>query len=57
MRETSVNMKFVRFGQVLTEVIEENRIQMRSLLRETGIKNERLYDIKKVQETTSSACM
>ena len=47
MKETSVNMKFVRFGQVLTEVIEENRIQMRSLLRETGIKNERLYDIKK----------
>ena len=42
MKETSVNMKFVRFGQVLTEVIEENRIQMRSLLRETGIKNERL---------------
>ena len=38
MKETSVNMKFVRFGQVLTEVIEENRIQMRSLLRETGIK-------------------
>lgn len=37
MKETSVNMKFVRFGQVLTEVIEENRIQMRSLLRETGI--------------------
>ena len=57
MKETSVNMKFVRFGQVLTEVIEENRIQMRSLLRETGIKNERLYDIKKVYETTSSACM
>ena len=26
MKETSVNMKFVRFGQVLTEVIEENRI-------------------------------
>ena len=48
MKETSVNMRFVRFGQVLTEVIEENRIQMRSLLRETGIKNERLYDIKKV---------
>ena len=48
MKETSVNMKFVRFGQVLTEVIEENRIQMRSLLRETGIKNERLYDIKNV---------
>ena len=37
MKETSVNMKFVRFGQVLTEVIEENRIQMRLLLRETGI--------------------
>ena len=37
MKETSVNIKFVRFGQVLTEVIEENRIQMRSLLRETGI--------------------
>ena len=37
MEETSVNIKFVRFGQVLTEVIEENRIQMRSLLRETGI--------------------
>ena len=37
MKETSVNMKFVRLSQVLTEVIEENRIQMRSLLRETGI--------------------
>lgn len=48
MKETSVNTNSIRLSQVLTEVIEENRIQMRSLLRETGIKNERLYDIKKV---------
>ena len=48
MKETSVNTDSIRLSQVLTEVIEENRIQMRSLLRETGIKNERLYDIKKV---------
>ena len=48
MKETSVNTNPIRLSQVLTEVIEENRIQMWSLLRETGIKNERLYDIKKV---------
>lgn len=48
MKETYVNTNSIRLSQVLTEVIEENRIQMRSLLRETGIKNERLYDIKKV---------
>lgn len=48
MKETSVNTNSIRLSQVLTEVIEENRIQMRSLLRETGIKNERLYDIKNV---------
>ena len=48
MKETSVNTNSIRLSQVLTEVIEENRIQMRSLLRETGIKNEHLYDIKNV---------
>lgn len=37
MKETSVNTNSIRLSQVLTEVIEENRIQMRSLLRETGI--------------------